>query len=129
METSMTKIDLLRPRFKVIADYPSSHFKVGSIKQCAEKESGDVNFYKQYPHLFQELFWWQERKVEDMPEYVKVTRRNGHLPEGAIYKVEEWRIIKGNFWACNPRHYIHADNHEPSTESEYTQYINNKEQL
>lgn len=50
----------------------------------------------EYPHLFHHLKWWEERKPEDMPEYVitsflgKTTEQYGGLPNGLIFKVEKW---------------------------------------
>lgn len=89
----MNKEELLRPRYKVIADYPKSIFKVGEILHVGSM--GDLLYcdtngprMSQYPHLFKPLQWWEDRKPEDMPEYVKFK----HYPNGendfSIVKVD-----------------------------------------
>lgn len=64
--------DLMKPRYKVIADYPNSCYRVGVI---IDKYIRPVtaDFYDKFPHLFQKLEWYEERSVDDMPEYVKRT--------------------------------------------------------
>lgn len=61
--------ELLKPRYKCIADWPfmPRHIKVGELV-------AEVFIIKaaKYPHLFKKLEWWEERKPEDMPEYLKI---------------------------------------------------------
>lgn len=80
----MTAEELLRPRFKVIADYPESMFDIGKIEECAEAHHGCVTFYGKYPAIFKRLDWWEERAEGDMPEYLK------HKKFGYAHKVVEW---------------------------------------
>ncbi len=74
----MTPEELLKPRYKVIADYPNQYYSIGHV---ITEESGmfqelDIDFpldyLNQYPHLFKKLEWWEDRLPEDMPQYVKV---------------------------------------------------------
>lgn len=72
----MTPEELLRPRYKVIADYPGNAWEVGLVipsEYHAIKIITDnmIAFYDKYPHLFRKLEWWEERNIEDMPGYVK----------------------------------------------------------
>jgi len=86
----MTTEELLKTRYKVIAKYPFMSYKVGDV--INEEKLGyfqfnrDVWFSKEdmdtYPHLFRKLEWWEERAIEDMPEYVKI--------EDKIIKVKKW---------------------------------------
>lgn len=72
----------MQPRYKVIADYPGNEFKVGEILEEAHDGariiSQNTGVYidwmkvKKYPHLFKPLEWWEDRKPEDMPEFVKL---------------------------------------------------------
>jgi hypothetical protein len=109
--------ELLKPRYKVIADYPfNKSFKIGEVIALNEiddrphlvKEEYALiqntvvthTFYKtdfdKYPHLFKKLEWWQERKESDMPEYVKWAH------DGKIHKVFQWlRTGTGNNWLCD----------------------------
>jgi len=85
----MTSQELMKPRFEVIADYPYNPHKIGyfiespiqfsSIHQTTTKytdEFGDnvnqenycmVSEFEKYPNLFRKLNWWENRKIEDMP--------------------------------------------------------------
>lgn len=69
--------ELMKPRYKVIADYPDSKYKVDEIIELTwndplpNKYGGYQSFYNKYPHLFKKLQWWEERKEDEMPEYVK----------------------------------------------------------
>lgn len=75
----MTKEQLLKPRWKVIADFPDSDYVVGNIedrdwsKYVNEEDETDgiVWSISNFPHLFKELEWWEERAIEDLPDYVK----------------------------------------------------------
>lgn len=94
----LSKEELLKPRYKVTAPYPDCPFEVGQIipmvvkerfpfafeEHIDEKEYWFSNLYKhdecsilyselvfnQYPHLFKPLQWWEDRRPENMPEYV-----------------------------------------------------------
>lgn len=90
---SMTIEQLLKPRYKVIADMPIvKYFQVGEIYpyDIVPVVVGKEEFYVRldmYPHLFQPLSWWMDRKVEDLPEYVTL--------EGIVYKVDDWSNYRG----------------------------------
>ena len=66
----MTTEELLQPRFKVIADFPGSNFGIGEIldKEWVGKFFDELQYF---PHLFRKLEWFEDRKVEDLPEYLK----------------------------------------------------------
>lgn len=118
----MTTEELLKPRYKVIAEYPQSYLKVGDIFEA----DNVTKFMANYPHLFKPLAWWEERKVEDMPEYVKYRNK--------VWQVN-WEIWLAEF---KPRytkesnrtdsdlalswHYNSAD-FLPATLTEYSDYI------
>lgn len=82
--------ELLKPRYKVIADWQGNRIPINTIIQLnigpdERFQNGNVPFpyaytengaeaeytLSPYPHLFQKLEWWQERTEEEMPEYVK----------------------------------------------------------
>ena len=78
----MTQYELMKSRFKVIADYPDSKLKVGDIKELDSsygdeegfwhgKEYWDKTYLEKFPHIFRKLGWWEERISEDMPKYLK----------------------------------------------------------
>jgi hypothetical protein len=90
----MTIEELLKPRYKAISDYPNSPYQLGQMVYISDtgnsflctqtneynrfsEEFEDVSNYshidtiKRYPHLFKPLNWWEERRAEEMPLYVK----------------------------------------------------------
>lgn len=98
----MTREELLKPRYKVIADYPRSNFNIGDIwpdvaAEWTTKEQIDYTLEEmsKYPSLFKKLEWWEEREPEDMPEYLK------HY-DGEVVKVEAWTkddySIRPKYW-------------------------------
>jgi hypothetical protein len=106
----MTPEELLKPRYKVINTWPDMGDRryyqgetltliqnVNSNQYCIRR--GDATLYDtyfdNYPHLFKKLEWWEERKPEEMPEYLKF----GDM----IYKVSkpltiyrEWIYVESN---------------------------------
>lgn len=124
----MTVERLLQPRYKVIADYPNSDFEIGFILYSDKNgffyEYGDNGRWsvkpEKYPHIFKKLEWYEERKVEDMPEYVK------ELSEDSIKHVAKWKIDseKDAYYAENGSYFVSAFNTIPATEQEYLQFKN-----
>lgn len=146
----MTPEGLLKPRYKVIADYFFNPYKVGDIITLPEKnrsvhltttkhtdEFGErisqeehyaPKVIDQYPHLFKKLEWWEDRKPEEMPEYVKIQRIFEKTP-CVIYKIGEgadWDFcnaellgLKFTTGGSSMAKYMH-----PATEAEYNAYIN-----
>lgn len=83
----MTIEELLKPRWKVIADFPCNvgHDVGEIISEYKYKSEPDCCFIEidldgkifgicpdDYPHLFRKLKWWEEREIEDMPNYIRV---------------------------------------------------------
>ena len=131
----MTVEELMKPRYKVIADYPKCPF--GDVGRVIELKNGkyewaeydgmyseNESFFQEYPHLFKPLKWWEDRKPEDMPEYVKLKPEYG----GRVYKLSEAKESYGGkaFMFDYPitEHWIDLSQCIPATETEYTQYIN-----
>jgi hypothetical protein len=97
----LTVEELQMPRFRVKNTYPGMHvdsFSLGQIITLATHETDGwvympslhnpgsymrIGFFELFPHLFEPLPWWKERRVEDMPRYIKGKER--------IYEVTEWR--------------------------------------
>lgn len=123
----LSKEELLRPRYKVIANYPGTRYKIGMILKY---DDGMQNFdtpnkFSLYPAIFEQIHWWQYRIKEDMPSFLK-------YPSGNIYKVTEWVITDDG-----DDTYFHYENDEkgigrhpatsyPVTEEEFIMSINTK---
>jgi hypothetical protein len=130
----LTVEELLMPRRKVIADYPGCEFEIGQIitfthksdfftgsmdwvSEFTKTKDGKVQFcikkIEPYPHLFQPLPWWSDRKVEDMPEYIK-------FESGEVVRVINF---KDNFFRVEGYRYsMDATFFKPSTLAEYEAY-------
>lgn len=82
----MTAEELLKPRYKVIADYPLNPFTVGEVLLMTSEpdkrgyvlnnaprnvNARFIKDYDKYPHLFKKLEWWENRKESEMLGYVK----------------------------------------------------------
>ena len=129
----MTNEDLLRPRYKTIADYPNSFSSAGEVLEL--KNHGGYWRYEyydhdglytmseselqEYPHLFKKLEWWERRKVEDLPEYLRCSKTIG--------KVKEYGWFKGGnsakFEDGTTEYLSHC---EPATKEEYEAYQSKK---
>jgi hypothetical protein len=79
--------ELLKPRYKVIEDYPFSDCKLGEIFTEGKLEAAFFNNLSKYPHLFRKLEWWEERDEKDMPEYLRTTEHGEKFVQPGIMKV------------------------------------------
>lgn len=133
--------DLLKPRYKVIALWPtcSTSMKVGNIIVYDDEFDIfwiDGNAYnpknvKLYPHLFKPLAWWEDRKPEEMPKYVKETEATEYDTIVYYYKlgIDFKYIFSRNCIELTMKkdtRRIHLMYITPAAESEYTTYLNNK---
>ena len=135
----MTKEELLKPRWKVIADFPGNTFYVGEIIEIPSQyilqqivlqgnnyQSVDLDINPSfYPAIFKKLKWWEERKEEDLPKYVLWKPTNTIMKVSIYEKDYESNILRifsiprtnifgkyGKDWGW----IIHT---EPSTKEEY----------
>lgn len=122
--------DLLKPRYKVIADWPGATVKVGDVISYNEFDvhvvlaGREPYLISDYPHLFKRLEWWEERSEDEMAEYVKT--------DGIVFKVEQYEhlgyddavawFVKGSTYAgsCLRASVL------PATQAEYESFINQK---
>lgn len=116
----MTTEQLLKPRYKVIADYPFSPFKIGEIHTVGDMESCIVitEGMDNYPHLFRKLEWWEDREVSE----IEAVQYLSGISDGAFYKVDKYALkhdcVYINEEIEELRYYA------PATLSDYTAYIN-----
>jgi hypothetical protein len=119
----MTVEELLKPRYKVIADYPDSEkfCKVGEILDrnwAWHDGEGNERLVSEYPHLFKKLEWWEDRRIEDMPVYVR------DVVERRIMKVKEHFLgTRGD--SCQPFDIQASYNYERLTPSSQQEYESN----
>ena len=135
--------ELMKPRYKVIADYPGSGRSVGDIITDTHAEQKPYEWLKEnaekYPHLFKKLQWWHLREESQLPKYVGF--KNEANAFNWVHPVVKWdELREGEPGYCT----ISFTNLEglfeemsmmiggltPATESEYNTFIeskNNKE--
>lgn len=139
--------DILKPRYKVVSDYPFAKHCIGDILTRIPKATDNVfakegwkpgdpsideSYLMQYPHLFRKLEWWEERQIEDLPLFVRFGQWDKpHM----IYKIKEWNpvgVLEGNHGlepfglAEIPHEYfisLRFPNNFPATKEEYEQQL------
>jgi hypothetical protein len=131
----LTIEQLLRPRYKIIADYPGNPYEIGRIISfdrqrmiIMETEScvllAPVEGFDSYPHLFELAHWSEGRTKEEFPEYVAFAPK---FKAEEIYKVEQLHttekgfvqsiLCEGEIVPYSPGIY-----HRPATQEEYEAY-------
>jgi hypothetical protein len=121
--------DLLKKRWMVIAPYPHSEFKVNEILDRdwswdGNDKDGFKDCISNYPHLFDELKWWQQRNANEMPEYLRYIGNNMRPPH--IHQVKEHfhrseahpHYVVGIFLTYDNSRFFY-DLFIPATEEEY----------
>lgn len=131
MQTEQASIEmLLRPRYKVIAPWPEMGrwlAEVGDIiteypTGTARNQNGDAvpTFeWDTFPHLFRKLEWWEERRPEEMPGYVKTS--------DSIFKVDKWDRRSRSIALCDGK-WLDRRDVTPATESEYNSFLQSQKQ-
>lgn len=132
----MTPEELLKPRYKVIAPWPGTHWEVGDIFEygdhnCFKTESQPsipmhVSVLDEHPHLFKKLEWWEDRKLEEMPEYVKsiMQEYTYGVKVGVVIMVKEWvRLCDAMYAIQSRKEEYHASCFVPATADEYNAYL------
>lgn len=135
----MNTNELLFPRYKVTALWPGMEAEPFRLEQMVtlrphKDDEGECfihipdkhipgsymrqGFFDKYPHLFKKLEWWEERAIEDMPEYLNCPSRK------MFFKVESWHK---SYFIIDGRQKMQYRNYIPATLAEYEDYINQKE--
>jgi hypothetical protein len=108
-------------RYEVVADYPSSTYKIGDILH-SDTENMSA-FFGKYPHLFRLLKWWEHVPIDEFPKYVKI--RESEI----VLKVTDWHTgtIFNGVWGkvvdSNLYNTVYTWWANPATEAEYQEYI------
>lgn len=123
-------MDLMKERYKVIAPYPGMKFKVGDIftydREIAQTydqwidQNGQEHItssFPAFPHLFKRLEWWEDRKPEDMPGYLKWN------DTGVVVRVNRYREDNTFFYLADDDAFGYSIIHTSiATEAEYLAY-------
>src|SRR5690242_18379510 len=105
IQPSLSVEELMKPRYKVIALWPGSSKNIiitDIFMKVTDGYKSKIGVWlldesvESYPHLFSKLQWWEERGVNEVPQYVKSKHR------GEVFKVLDP--------VCNRREFGHEDN-------------------
>ena len=143
--------ELLKPRYKVIADYPYCPYEIGELVEfstsgtsflCTRTKEYDdfredivdnnnyfaIKALDKYPHLFRRLEWWEDRDVKDMPEYLKSNINDKNWYGNVVFEKVDM------FYGDNNEYVALVDRDEmmqyctswylPATETEYLNQTN-----
>lgn len=107
----MTTKELLKPRYKVIAIYPTSKYANMGKVLIPENDEQEL-YYKNEPLRYKKLYWWEDRNIKtDMPKYIRFS-------DGTIDKIDNYLPhFKAKYiWSA-------LNNSLPSTEEEYNEFV------
>lgn len=120
---TMTVKELLIPRFQLIAKYPQCPYRMGDIlvfehdhngePLCLDRAVFTESAMKEFSANFRKMEWWEERKDEELPKYVRSNNT------GLVYEIEHYdtadktAVRKGNGLP------IYLTTTTPSTEEEF----------
>lgn len=127
---------LLEDRYEVMMDWPGNVIiKVGKVYSLPEIDGiltglGWDNASK-HPGIFRKLGWWEKRRKEEMPKFIKYIL-NGEVLH--VYEVAEWKM-GSTIWfrlpATNPGDFTTelgvdaiSPVYFPATREEYLKYSN-----
>ena len=121
----MNAKQLLQPRYEVIADYPNSQHLLGVGEIIEPHPNGYFNYihFPSYPHIFRKLEWFEKRKVEDMPQYVKYIGEKTYILIAERYSGVDNEYVK-TVDEIGRTATLFTKDFTPSTETEYLQFKN-----
>lgn len=128
----MTAEQLMKPRFKVIADYPGNHIEIGTViaEDYGRNHYDAPNEFEKYPAIFKKLEWWEERSIEDMPEFLKETEPIENDTIVYVYRRQRDFMYTQRIFIRltlpDDTRKIRLEYLEPATKEEYEVYINRK---
>ena len=132
----MTKEQLLIPRVMCVGteqgkpNFPKSKYTTGQILYVHTLTMNENDIpkdavcifditYQDFPNCFTPLPWWYGRKVEEMPEYVRIKSK--------ILKVVKYNLTFGEFLAEKAKYMKRIEGTTPATREEWEEYQKQKE--
>lgn len=123
----MTQEELMRPRYRLIADYPNAPFPVGTVLTRIPNATNDwfhdgVDEFQMIAladlircdKVFQPLKWWEARTMEHMPEYAQA------IYSGCVLKIRPEDCHNGYVISSETGYEKWPlDGFYPATEAEY----------
>jgi len=147
---TMTMEQLLAPRFKVKDKYPGMEmepFRLDQIITLTKHETDGwihipikhipgsymrIGFFEAFPNIFEPLPWWKERKVEDMPRYVRSIKQEYQygIEIGKVIKVKEWVLLSKTMYVIQSKtREYHPSCFVPASKEDYNDYLQTTNQL
>jgi len=123
----MSVEELMKPRYKVIADYPANSEPIGFIYEGNNWSKRWHEVMDKMPHLFRKLEWWQQRHQYELPIFVKLNPESSITTidnDNIVYKVNKYLFEPGDIWIKQDSGTeIHISHLLPATEKEYNDFI------
>ena len=135
----LTKQQLLIPRVLCIGgkegepNYPFSMFTTGVIlvknSEYVYKSTGKFEFsilseiVDKFPHLFSQMPWWEGRKVDELPDYVKQTGMEdsaGNPVQDVVMKVKKHHSAGNGEWRDDSINIFCADSYLTGTPGSFS---------
>lgn len=121
----MTTKQLLSPRYKVVANYPNSSFKIGDIIEMGGSKIYNNDLKALFdPSLYTEIFyllqWYECRDKKYMPLFLKNKKNK------SVHKVNRYSRDNYYVYLCGKGYKISTHKFMPATKAMYIKYqINN----
>lgn len=129
MDNPKKEADLLIPRYEVISDWPgrkdfvvgevvtldkpfSPQYQMYEIVDCQGPRKYINSFFDMFPLQFKRLEWYEKRKIDEMPEYVKYWDTSLYVPVDRVCKFSDAPF--NDTWT--------STNFQPATKEEYETY-------
>lgn len=122
---------LMLPRYMVIALWPfDCNYEIGHVLTLEYDAFYEDYVYKHdpfitkgkldlYPHLFRAMAWYEGRKVEELPKYLKLTLTHGTR----FFNIEPSNYLDKEFMKWKFGGHTLKD-FQPTTAEEYISHIN-----
>lgn len=141
MEVSV--INLLQPRYKVIAGWPGMDCNVGDVIELPSDKWQYIDYspclsdyFDTWPNLFRpmpwhedrseaDLAWWEDVPVEEMPDYLKDKQGVWKVAEYCVNPRDTAKLIAFKYiWEGEPSKYASwLSGYIPATEQEYLDFM------
>lgn len=105
-------------RYIQIGNYPGNKYDIGYIHTVNEDET---DLFESYPLIYRLMSWWEKRKPEELPQYVRLVSGESYFSIGDVLRVADWNYSYKTGWVCviNNTEQFYASNVEPITKQEF----------
>lgn len=126
----MTAEQLLKPRYKVVIEFPMGKYSKGDIIEGKKAvvhygtDEGENDEYdlSSYPKIFRPLEWWEDRTENELPKYVKA-KSGGRV--AILRDIPENESSRWCMYLDSESIPYDPNGFEPATKDEYDLFLQN----